>query len=192
MDANELFDETPTATEAQNAVDAANGDHDEPAVTEPEDSETDLPEVDAPTAGAHEATEQAPDGGNAPDAKATKNKRPPVPEGFITPVAFAKELTKHLIETGQLEAGGEIPPQMVYSYLKSNQKGDNAFPQYDGGEGRKVLLKLDEALAWWDAKNKRVAERKANAANKAAKAAEKSTETAPTAATTEAAPVEAE
>ena len=165
----DIFDENPIATETAAAV------------SEPEDAETDLPEVDAPTAGAHEAPEAA-DGEAKPDAKPSKNKRPPVPEGFITPVAFAKELTKHLHESGDLDADAEIPPQMVYSYLKSNSKGDNAFPQYPGGEGRKVLLKLDEALAWWDAKNVRVAERKANAANKEAKKAAKADETAPAAA----------
>jgi hypothetical protein len=93
--------------------------------------------------------------------------RPPVPEGFVTPVGFAKLLTAHLREREPEHK--EIPPQQIYSMIRNASK-ENPFPVYEEG-GRKNLIKAQEGLAWWDAKDQRVAERKANAAAKAEKKA---------------------
>jgi hypothetical protein len=101
------------------------------------------------------------------DTKAKEPTRPPVPQGFISPVQFAKDLTKHLREKNAEQK--EIPPQQIYSMIRNSGK-ENPFPVYSEG-GRNNLIKLEEGLAWWDAKDTRVAERKANAEAKAAKKA---------------------
>jgi hypothetical protein len=109
----------------------------------------------------------------AKPAKAAKvPARPPVPEGFIAPVAFAKVLTAKLREMGKIAADAEIPPQMVYSYIKNTAKTDHPLKSYTEG-GRNNLLKEDEALEWWLGRDERAAERKAIAAAKAAKKAAK-------------------
>ena len=114
----------------------------------------------------------------APDtnpATATKEPaRPAVPEGYVSPVNFAKALSEQL--------GKEIKPQVIYSYIKNGGK-ENKLPTYEEG-GRANLLKLDEALAWWTAKDTRVAAQKEAAAVKAAAKAERAanksvTETTP-------------
>lgn len=133
-----------------------------------------LEEVDTPNASADDETEEvdgADKAGTKPAKKAAKkaNARPPVPEGFIAPVAFAKELTKRLQAAGKLSADTEIPPQMIYAYIKSSAGGKNPLPTYSEG-GRNNLLKLDEALAWWDAKEQRSQERNAKKAAKPAAA----------------------
>jgi hypothetical protein len=151
-------------------------------------SETDF-DVDTPDASEVDEPEApAAEGEGKPAAKAKPaSTRPPVPEGFISPVAFAKELTKHLRAKGKLGEADEIAPQMVYSYLKNANKAGskNPWPSYSEG-GRDNLLKLQESLDWWDAKDARVAERKTNKAEKekakADKAAAKANETAPEAA----------
>lgn len=107
--------------------------------------------------------------------------RPPVPEGYVSPVAAAKKLSEVLTararEAGQLEDDEiiEVRPQVVYSYIRNSQGGKYPIPVYEVG-GRSNLLKLDEFIAWWDEKDKRVAERKANATKKAAKKAAKAKE----------------
>jgi hypothetical protein len=144
-------------------------------------------ETDTPVADATPTTGDKP-------AKAEKTPaRPPVPEGYITPVEFAKVLTKHLKERNAVDTQGRpfgdgegeivVKPQIVYSYLKNNgPESKNPIPQYENMAGRKVLLKTDEVLAWWDAKDERVAASKASAKEKAAKKSEKvKTEDAPTA-----------
>lgn len=117
-----------------------------------------------------------------------ESSRPPVPEGFISPVAAAKKLGEHLTakarETDPNAPEVEVRPQVVYSYIKNSQGGKNPIPTYEEG-GRSKLLKLDEFLAWWDEKDARVAASKANAAAKAAKKAEKA-KAAPAAEATEA------
>lgn len=154
------------------------------AVTSETESETaeenldvDTPELDeADEADAPEATTETAKAEGKPAKEKKAPARPPVPEGFITPVAFAKILTER--------GDKEVPPQYVYSTIRSSSTGKNPLPTYSEG-GRDNLLKLDEALAWWDEKNKRVAERAANAATKAEKAKEKAAAKAD-------APVEAE
>jgi hypothetical protein len=135
-------------------------------------------EVDTPATA--ESSDKAPKAEKAP-------ARPPVPEGYVTPVEFAKQLTEHLEKQGASNKNGPIsktnpvPPQMVYSYIKSNgPSSKNPLPTYEEG-GRSNLLKAEEALAWWDAKAERTAASKAAAAEKAArKAAAPATETAAT------------
>jgi len=92
------------------------------------------------------------------DKPAKAPARPPVPEGFVSPVEFAKQLS--------LKLGKEIKPQMIYSYIKNANKKD-PFPASDQGE-RKNCIVVEEGFAWWDRKDARVAEQKKNAAEKAA------------------------
>jgi len=180
-------------------------DEDVPAVTDAE-ATTDLPEVDVPEALDDETDAPAEGTTTTTDEKPKAEKKPArdvPPEGYITPVQFAKELTKHLEAQGaenkhgkirmpsEGDAGNVIPPQQMYSTL--NQKNSkNPMPTYvstkDGqvfktGEApegaalsRVNLLVLDEALAWWDAKGERVAARNTAAAEKDAKKAAKSTD----------------
>lgn len=114
----------------------------------------------------------------APKAKEKKEPaRPPVPEGYITPVAFAKVLTQKLNERGFENGKGlvseenPITSQMVYSYIKNSAGGKNPLTTHSVG-GRDNLLVEEEALQWWLDKIDRVATRKENAAAKAAKKAE--------------------
>ena len=100
-------------------------------------------------------------------AKATKSTpRAAAPAGFVKPVAFAKILSEHL--------GKPVPPQVVYSYIKNNagESARNPFPVHEV-EGYAWYIKPDEGLAWWDAKNSRVATAKATRAEKATKVAAK-------------------
>ena len=152
------------------------------AVMEPEDLDVDIPtdvedgtdEIDAPV-----AAEGKPAKEKEPKAPA----RPPVPEGFITPVAGAKLLTAHLAAKGEKDSKGvlystdnPITSQMVYSYVRNSQKPNGKYPlQYYTEGGRENLLKPQELLDWWDAKIERVTASKANAAAKKAKQAEKAT-----------------
>lgn len=104
-----------------------------------------------------------------------KPKRGNLPEGFVTPVQLAKVLTERGLHTNRAGDVVEVRPQMVYSYIKNAPKDDRLDPetiQDDNGVDRSVL-KLDEAIAWWERKNARVDQRHQNAANKATKKAEK-------------------
>lgn len=130
-------------------------------------SDEEVEEVDTPDASDDESDEVE-ETDKAETKKEKKPARPPVPTGYISPVAFAKELTKHLQEQGKMKADDEVRPQVIYSYIRNTAKGKNPLPTYEEG-GRQNLLKLDEALAWWDAKDERVSARKANAAEKKAK-----------------------
>lgn len=122
-------------------------------------------------------------------------KRGDLPEGLITPVAFAKLLSQPIDGnpenkddsnyryTHSKTGDHTVAPQMVYSYLKSvkGSKDPNKLTIKDGvvdsnGMARNNILVQDEALAYWDAKNKRTAESKEAAAEKAAKKAEKPAE----------------
>jgi hypothetical protein len=103
--------------------------------------------------------------GEAKAAKATSTPRTKAPEGFVKPVEFAKLLSAHV--------GKVVPPQVVYSYLKNNgPESKNPFPVH-AIDGYDWYVKPEEGLAWWDAKNERVAAGKAQRAEKAAKAAAK-------------------
>jgi hypothetical protein len=142
-------------------------------------------------------TEEVPETAATPtEAKptvATKPKRGTLPDGYVTPVQFAKELTSKGYgndDNQPAETNVIVPPQVVYSYIKNAPK-DHPFPNTENGDLKMILddnqverraFKLDEGLAWWADKVKRAAERKANAAaKKVAKPAVK-----------EASPVEAE
>lgn len=136
-------------------------------------------DVDAPAASDAEDAPAAPIEGAKADektAKEPKNTRPPVPEGKVSPVQFAKNLTEHLrkehptlgVRKGENES---VAPQVVYSYIKNNAAGSkNPFPAVSA-EGRAAVVDNDAALAWWDEKDLRVkAGKDAKAAAAAAKA----------------------
>lgn len=122
-------------------------------------------------------------------AKTQKAKKEPargvLPEGFVTPIGLAKELTTRELHTDK-NGGHEVRPQMVYSYKKNAPK-DDPFPiqtiQDSLGKDREVVS-LEEGIAWWTRKNERVAgkrqsaeqKRTAKAERAAAKAAEPSSE----------------
>jgi hypothetical protein len=152
-------------------------------------------DVDAP-----EVTQNAEDTVDVPaetaeKAKAEKKKestRPPVPEGKVSPVAFAKILSEHLRKPHdtlgtRLEEGKSVAPQVVYSYIKNNgADSKNPFPT-EKAEGRAAVVDAEAGLKWWDEKDLRV---KASKDGKAQKAAEKAAKTTETPATEAAAPVE--
>ena len=160
-----------------------------------------LDEVDVPTE-TDEVDEPAAQPKTVKKVKA--NTRPAPAPGTITPVAFAKSLSKRL--TDEARAAGrikedeeiEVPPQMIYSYLNAAKKENakDGLPSYsskvDGtlvptkekveGEtyARDNLLKEDEAFAWWDRKEQRKAQRASGGGVKKVKpqaAAEAPTET---------------
>jgi hypothetical protein len=111
--------------------------------------------------------------GDKPAKAAKESTRPPVPEGKVSPVHFAKLLTAHLIKEGRLEEGKSVAPQVVYSYIKNNgPESKNPFP-FDKSEGRAAVIEPSAGIAWWDAKDERVKASKAAAAEKATKKAEK-------------------
>lgn len=124
-------------------------------------------EIDSP-----EASED-----KAPKAKAKKEPaRGDLPEGYVTPVGLAKILgEKGLQKNREGEVLTEVKPQMVYSYIKNASK-DDPFPietiQDSIGKDRQAV-KVEAAIEWWERKNARTEERKANAAAKAAKKAER-------------------
>jgi hypothetical protein len=130
-------------------------------------------------------TDTVPEGATqtATTAAPAKPKRAPAPEGYITPVAWAHKLSERLQKANKLPANLEIPPQMVYSWVKQgkNPTAKDGLKSYTEG-GRENLLKEDEANAWYDRKEQRVAEREAAKQAKAAEAAKQPA----------AAPVEAE
>lgn len=120
--------------------------------------------------------------GNTADekpAKAPKAKKEPkrgqLPEGYVTPVGLAKAINEKGLYANRAGVVTDVAPQMVYSYV-NNAPADAPYPYEEVvdsiGATRKVA-KLENALAWWIAKNERAAERRANAANKAAAKAEK-------------------
>jgi hypothetical protein len=119
-----------------------------------------------------EATESA-------EEKPKKEKKGPargdLPEGYVTPVQLAKELTDKKMHTNRQGEVAEVAPQMVYSYIKNASKED-PFPIEtitDSIGKERQVVKLEAGLAWWERKNARAAERKANAAEKAQKKAER-------------------
>ena len=111
----------------------------------------------------------------AAEVKESKSTRPAVPEGYITPVGFAKKLTEKF--------GKEVPPQYVYSTIKNAPK-DHPFPIHSAG-GRENLIVLSEGMTWWEEKLARAAEREQNKAKKEAEKAEKAQKRAEAAASGE-------
>lgn len=166
------FDNEEDTSQETYGEDAEDTDDDE--VSEP-DADVDVDSGSEDDDEVEEVTAVTPTG--KPVKSASKEPaRPPVPEGYISPVAAAKKLGEHLTAKAREEDPDapqiEVRPQVVYSYIKNSKGGKNPIPTYEEG-GRSNLLKLDEFLAWWDEKDQRVAERKANAAAKEAKKAEK-------------------
>jgi hypothetical protein len=143
------------------------------------DPDVDTPDEDDEADTVAEGTAEAPKDAKAPKAK-KESTRTPVPEGFISPVQFAKVLTKHLQEQHATNTAGvpisvesnPVPPQVVYSYINNNKAGKNPFPATYGdtskGE-RAVILKAEDGLKWWDELRDRVAKGKEEKANKEAK-----------------------
>jgi hypothetical protein len=134
----------------------------------------------------------------AKEAKPPKEKaRGDLPEGFVTPVGLAHVLTERGLG-GKEEDGSNktVQPQVVYSYIKN---APAAYPFPGGtvkdslGKDRDNVVEVEKGVAWWEAKNQRAAERRANASKKAqeaaAKAAAKAAGTSTPAETAEAAPV---
>jgi hypothetical protein len=109
------------------------------------------------------------------EAKAKKEpKRGDLPEGYVTPVQLAKELSERKLHQNRDGETVDVKPQMVYSYIKNASK-DDPFPietVKDSIGADRQALKLEAGLEWWARKNERVAARKANAAEKAKKAEE--------------------
>lgn len=111
----------------------------------------------------------------APKAPKKEPARGELPEGYVTPVGFAKILTDRGLHTNREGQVAKVEPQMVYSYIRNAPK-DAPFPVEDKedslGKVRQVI-NIEAGLAWWEQKNARTAERKQHAAEKAAKKAEK-------------------
>jgi|SRR5688500_2806088 len=155
----------------------------EPTFQEPDfaaPAEPEAPEnfdVDAPTAEDTVAEAPVATEGEKPAKEKKESTRPPVPEGKVSPVAFAKILSEH--KTAQARekdpeaAAVVVAPQVVYSYIKNNgPESKNPFPATKA-EGRAAVVDPEAALAWWDAKDARVAATKASAAEKAKAKADK-------------------
>jgi hypothetical protein len=163
------------------------------ATVEP-DVEVDVPEdeTDAPTETPAAATEEK-------ATKAKSNPRWTPPEGYVTLAGFAKTATERKLHTPRgTSEPVEVKSQMIYSYEKNSPKTDK-FPtvyfeegksepvgsaREDGpGEtlsadqakerGLKQAVKIEDGVAWFERKNKRVSEKSANAAAKAAAKTEK-------------------
>jgi hypothetical protein len=98
------------------------------------------------------------------EAKPEKATKAPLPEGFITPVNFAKALGAKL--------GKEIRPQIIYGYIKNNgPESKNPFPFEKNSDGA-FIVNEQAAYAWYDALQERKANREQKkAADEAAKAA---------------------
>jgi hypothetical protein len=100
------------------------------------------------TTASTEGTTEAPT-----EAKAEKKTKHDLPDTHVTPVGFA-----HLLKS---ERGVEVRPQVIYGYLKNSKD----FAQHASihTDGRNIVAK-EGALAWWDAKEARKAEKAATAA----------------------------
>jgi hypothetical protein len=101
------------------------------------------------TGTAEEATaEETP---TAEAAKPAKKTKAPVPEGWETPVQFAKRIST--------QEGVEVRPQIVYGYVKNNKE----FPHDKNSDGA-VIVHIEKALAWYEGLKTRRAERAAKKA----------------------------
>lgn len=148
------------------------------------EEDLDVETLEATEDEAEDTVEAAPAAPKAKSGTAKEKKgpaRPAVPDGYIMPVAFARELTKHLAARGAENKHGKIdpetnviPPQQVYSMMRTNgPDSKNPFPVHEVDGFSSPCLKLEEALKWWDDKDARVSKGKAEKAAKAAKKAEK-------------------
>lgn len=140
----------------------------------------DVEAVPADTQNTNEDVEELPATPQAPQATAPaatpKATKAPVPDGYITPVQFAHELTERERKAGRIGPGDVIAPQVIYSYVnqgkKPGAKPETSLKSYSEG-GRNNLLKREEAFKYWDDKAARQAGRLAakEAKNAAATAA---------------------
>jgi hypothetical protein len=88
----------------------------------------------------------------------SKSKKTPLPDGYQTPVGFTHVLKE--------QRGVDVRPQVIYGYVRNNK----AFQEFSGtneGDGR-VILNVERALAWWDEKEAKKAEREQKKAAEAA------------------------
>ena len=106
-------------------------------------------------------------------------KRGDLPEGWVTPVAFAKHMTENQLHYDKDGNVAELKPQVVYSYIK-NAPAANPFPHSESGKLLEIedtngvkrgAFPLADGIEWWENRRKRAQERKENAAAKAAKKA---------------------
>jgi hypothetical protein len=155
-------DVTPTFTEPN---DTQLEDSD---LAEDEDLDVEEPDEDLEEVEATESKGESKGKGKESD----KPKRGDLPEGYVTPIGFAKivgERGLHTLRDGTV--ADEVKPQMIYSYMRNAPKSD-PFPIEkikDSNGVERQVLKVDEGVAWWERKNERAAGRKQNAADKAAK-----------------------
>ena len=106
----------------------------------------------------------------AAEAEATEEKESkiaPKPEGFTSPYKFADILSEHV--------GREIRPQTVYAMVRNQPKLKDGTPfpvQTNEADGR-YMVNVEEALAWYDARQEeRAAAKKAKEEDKEAAAEE--------------------
>jgi hypothetical protein len=127
--------------------------------------ETEEPTAEAETAA--EGTEKA------NDQNAKQSNKHPLPEGWETPTAFAHRLSDTL--EGHSRESNPFRPQMVYGYVKNGKE----FPSKLHTDGR-VIVNIEEALAWVkvrvDKRAEREAAKAAAAAAEAAAPAEEATD----------------
>jgi len=151
--------------------------HGHTAVEEPEVEDFDVDTADEDLEDVEET------GDETPKVKAEKApvapKRGDLPDGWVTPVAFAKYMTENQLHHDKEGNVAELRPQVVYSYIKNAPK-DNPFPNSELGKLKTIedsngiargAFKLADGLAWWEDRKQRAEARKANAAAKAEKKA---------------------
>lgn len=145
------------------------------AVAEPEVEDLDVDTLE------DELEEIAGETEDKPKAKAEKvpaaPKRGDLPEGWVTPVAFAKYMTENDLHRDKDDNVAELKPQVVYSYIKNAPK-DHPFPNSEDGKLLEVedsngvsrgAFELADGIKWWADRRERANARKANAAAKTAK-----------------------
>jgi hypothetical protein len=150
-------DVTPTFTEAEDLT---------------EDDEVDL-DVEEPDADQEDVEEVAAEEKAETQKVGEKPKRGDLPEGWVTPIQFAKILGEKGLHTDRDgNVVKEVKPQMVYSYMKNSPQSDRlqTTEVTDSNGNKRAALKVEDAIAWWERKNARAATRKSNAAAKATKA----------------------
>lgn len=104
--------------------------------------------------------------------KRTRTARAPkkaaLPEGFVTVTELARAIQAAGLHDGG-RTGGDLRPSVVNRRIQDARGTEHAFPGTE--EHGRLAVQLEVGLAWWRAKNERVAARKAAAAaRKAAKA----------------------
>lgn len=121
------------------------------------------PEVEVPEANQTET------GTKANDQNKPKKEKAPLPEGYVTPVSFAKLLGERV--------GKEIRPQVIYGYIRNTK----AFREQAASQNvdQAWMINTEAGFAWWDEKEARKAKSAADKEAKAQAAAEKASEPAP-------------